>query len=85
MNMTTHLLLRKLRKEGSHISTPSIRGTDEHMNKFSHYVQIFTVALSLQPNTVKKFLCSFIQAGGPSSSAGIATGYGLGGPGIESR
>ena len=32
-----------------------------------------------------KFLVPFLDLSGPGSSVGIATGYGLDGPGIESR
>jgi hypothetical protein len=38
-----------------------------------------------QLHTLYIFLTSYFEASGPGSSVGIATGYGMDGPGIESR
>jgi len=44
----------------------------------------FTDAVSLKPCS-DKFLVVILNMCGPGSSVGIATGYGLGGPGIDTR
>ena len=42
-------------------------------------------AVGTMVHVFMKFLCKLPKEGGPGSLVGIATGYGLDGPGIESR
>jgi hypothetical protein len=60
----------------------------------AHYIVFFRVIIKGMSNTTdiektvehnKNYLLVVTQGSGPGSAVGIATGYGLDGPGIESR